>query len=90
MRITYDSAKRAKTLAVRDLDFRRAREVFDGVHLTLLDDRKEYGELRFITTGWLDKRLVVIVWTPRRRARRIISMRKANEREIETLAPQLA
>ena len=31
--------------------------------------------------GFLDARLVVIVWTPRGEVRRIISMRKANESE---------
>ena len=34
-----------------------------------------------ITVGVLDQRLVVLVWTLRGEARRIISMRKANERE---------
>ena len=90
MRITCDSAKRGKTLAERGLDLRRAREVFDGVHLTRPDDRRDYGELRFITAGWLDGRMVVMVWTPRGRARQVISMRKANEREIKALTPQLA
>ncbi len=36
---------------------------------------------RFITVGRLDVRLVVMVWTPRGEVRRIISMRKANDRE---------
>ncbi|ELT9129660.1 BrnT family toxin [Salmonella enterica] len=40
-----------------------------------------YGEIRYITAGTLDGRVVVLVWTPRDNARRIISMRKANERE---------
>jgi uncharacterized DUF497 family protein len=31
--------------------------------------------------GYLDERLVVLVWTPRDEVRRIISMRKANDRE---------
>jgi uncharacterized protein len=88
--ITYDPIKRAKTLSERGLDFQRAKVVFEGMHLTRVDDRREYGEQRFITAGWLDERIVVIVWTPRARARRIISMRKANEREIETLSPHLA
>jgi uncharacterized DUF497 family protein len=42
-----------------------------------------HGETRRITVGMLDSRTVVLVWTPRLDARRIISMRKANEREIE-------
>ncbi|MCC7646540.1 MULTISPECIES: BrnT family toxin [unclassified Janthinobacterium] len=82
MRITFDAVKREKTLRERGLDFARAREVFDGLTMTLQDQRQDYGEPRFITAGWLDERLVVLVWTPRGLARRIISMRKANEREI--------
>ena len=90
VRITFDRTKRDKTLKERGLDFRRAREVFSTIHLTRPDDRSEYGEQRFITAGRLDDRMVVIVWTPRGRARRVISMRKANEREIKALAPHLA
>lgn len=83
MRITFDAVKREKTLRERGLDFARAREVFDGLTITLPDQRQDYGEPRFITAGWLDERLLVLVWTPRGLARRIISMRKANEREID-------
>lgn len=83
MRITFDPAKRVKTLVERGLDFARANEVFDGVTVTLEDNRLDYGEFRCVTVGYLDGRVVVVVWTPRGRARRIISMRKVNEREIE-------
>ena len=34
-----------------------------------------------VTVGHLEGRMVVVVWTPRGRARRVISMRKANDRE---------
>lgn len=90
MRITFDRTKRERTLQERGLDFRQAKEVFDGPHLTRPDERKDYGELRFISAGKLSGRFVIIVWTPRGKARRIISMRKANEREIKRLAPYLA
>lgn len=40
-----------------------------------------YGEARYITIGLLDERMVILVWTHRQGARRVISMRKANERE---------
>ena len=59
----------------------RAGEMFAGATLTIADDRKDYGEPRFITIGRLDGRMVVAVWTPRGAARRIISLRKANDRE---------
>ncbi len=81
MRIEFDQDKRVKTLAERGLDFARAGEVFAGATVTLDDTRGGYGEARFITAGALDGRLMMVVWTLRGEARRIISMRKANDRE---------
>ncbi len=81
MAIEFDPGKRDKTLAERGLDFARAGEVFAGRHFTAEDDREDYGEPRYITVGKLDDRMVVMVWTPRGKARRIISLRKANDRE---------
>jgi uncharacterized DUF497 family protein len=81
MKIEFDSIKRDRTVAERGLDFARAGEVFSGIHFTGPDFRVDYAEDRFITAGMLDARLVVVVWTPRGEVRRIISMRKANERE---------
>ena len=52
-----------------------------GGTLTVEDDRRGYGENRFITVGFLDGMMVVLVRTPRDEALRIISMRKANDRE---------
>ena len=89
MRLTFDSAKRERTLAERGLDFARAGEVFAGVTVTKHDNRRDYGEQRHVTAGYLDDRVVVIVWTQRGRTRRIISMRKANEREIAKFTQDL-
>ena len=63
------------------LNFEDAELVFSGKTVTFLDDRYEYGEERFVTLGELIGRIVVIVHTQRGYAVRIISMRKANERE---------
>ena len=38
MRITFDPAKRERVLRERGLDFRQAKEVFDGPHLTRPDE----------------------------------------------------
>lgn len=81
MHIEYDAAKRAQTLQERALDFADAADVFAGPTLDAQDDRADYGEPRFISMGDLRGRTVVVVWTPRGEARRIISMRYANERE---------
>lgn len=82
MIIEFDTAKREKTLLDRGLDFADSCNVFQGLHFTALDDRFDYGEDRFITVGTIDDRVVVLVWTPRNEACRIISMRYANDREI--------
>ena len=81
MRIEFDPVKRQRTLDNRGLDMARGDEIFRGATVTIADDRKDYGEPRFITIGRLDRRLVVAVWTPRGAARRLISLRKANGRE---------
>lgn len=81
MRIEFDDTKRRLTLMHRGLDMADAEVVFEGPTLTIADDRRDYGEARFITIGYLDTRMVVMVWTPRGDVRRIISLRKANARE---------
>ncbi|WP_071658979.1 BrnT family toxin [Duganella sp. HH101] len=89
MQIEFDLLKRNKTLAERGLDFSRAVEVFNGPVVNQADNRANYGEPRTITFGLLDGRWVVVIWTPRGAARRIISMRYANEREIKRYARQV-
>ncbi|MGB6538400.1 MAG: BrnT family toxin [Xanthobacteraceae bacterium] len=81
MAITYDPAKRDWTLRQRGLDFEDAREVFAGWTIDVPDVRRDYGEPRINTVGYLGDRMVIVCWTPRGDSRRIISMRKANERE---------
>lgn len=89
MRISYDPAKRQKTLDERGLDFEDASVVFSGITLEVEDTRRVYGETRIICYGYLAGRLVVIGYTPRGTARHIFSMRKANEREQARIGPHL-
>ena len=88
MWIEFDEAKRADTIRTRGLDMARAADMFSGATLTIDDDRQDYGEARFITIGFLDDAMVVLVWTPRGNALRVISMRKANERERRLYGPR--
>ena len=78
----YDPAKRDECLQRRGLDMADAATVFSGPVLTEEDQRFDYGEQRYLSVGFLIGRMVLIAWTPRREGRRIISMRKANGREI--------
>ncbi len=87
MRITYDPAKRARTLAESGLDFEDASAIFEGITVEIEDLRKDYGESRIICYGLLQSRIVVVGYTPRGPVRHIFSMRKANDREKARLAP---
>jgi len=59
--IAFDPGKRDLTLKHRGLDFARAGEVFTGLTATVIDDRMDYGETRFVTAGHLEGRLIVMV-----------------------------
>jgi uncharacterized DUF497 family protein len=87
MIITCDPAKRLKTLGERKLDFLDADLVFADWNFTFEDIRADYGELRFITLGFLGGRMVVVGWTPRGANRHVFTMRKANDRETRKYAP---
>ncbi|WCT72146.1 BrnT family toxin [Sphingomonas naphthae] len=83
MRIEFDTAKRDATLEAHGLDFNDVAKVLGGFFLTRIDDRKDYGEVRHIVLGALDGRPVVVVWTPRADAVRVISIRIADDEERE-------
>jgi uncharacterized DUF497 family protein len=86
---TWDEAKRRATLRQRGLDFADAEEIFAGRALTLEDERRNYGEPRYISAGWLRGRFVMMVWTPRDDGRRIISMRHGHADEEDYYGRQM-
>jgi uncharacterized DUF497 family protein len=89
MRITYDPAKRIKTLATRKLDFDDAWRVLTGDCCTKPDTRRNYGEHRYLCFGMLNGRMVVVGYTPRNGAYHVFTMRKANAREKRQYAELL-
>lgn len=82
MEFEWDPAKSDACLAERGFDFAHAARVFlDPERAVQRDERFEYGEPRYILTGRVVGRLLVVVYTPRGGRLRIVSARKANERE---------
>ena len=63
--------------------FENAASIFDGFHITVEDTRKDYGEQRYYTMGTLGEqdRVVLVAHTHRDKKVRVISLRKANQRE---------
>ena len=81
MRFTWDENKRRSNLVKHGSDFAEAAKVFEGATLTFEDSRFSYGEQRFITSGLLKGRVVVIAHTENQDEIRIISMREGTKRE---------
>ena len=90
MEVSFDPEKRAATLVDRGLDFADAASVFAGPVFEFEDDRFAYPEERVITYGLLHERLVAVIWTETTAGRRVISMRKANEKEQRRYRNRLA
>ena len=87
--VSFDPAKRDKTLAERGLDFADAALVVEGDTLEVEDNRHDYGEPRILCYGLLAGRMVVVGFTPRGAGRHVFSMRKANDREKSRIPPLL-
>jgi uncharacterized protein len=82
MRFEWDEAKRLVNLEKHGIDFNDAPSLFSGEMVIALDRRFDYGEARFIGFGTLKQRVIAIVFSRRQPdIIRIISMRKANQRE---------
>ncbi len=82
MKFEWDSKKNEINIRERGVDFADAKEMFEQELFIAPDSRKNYGENRYIGVGYIQNRLMVVVFTKRRlNTIRIISLRKANKRE---------
>ena len=81
MKLEWDDKKRSKALAERGLDFADVAWVDWDTAFTVEDARVDYAEARFVTMAPINNRLCVFAWCQRGEALRVISLRKANERE---------
>ena len=81
MELEWDEVKRQWTLENRQLDFADVAFIDPASLVTGQDFRHDYGEARFSSFAYLDDVLINFCWTPRGPKLRIISMRKANDRE---------
>jgi len=84
MRITFDPAKNERNVAERGLSFEQVADLDWTTARIVEDARRDYGEVRFQVTAFLDGRLHRAVFTPRGDAMHVISFRKANKREAKS------
>lgn len=79
---TWDEGKRQINIAKHGVDFTAVYD-FDFLNANIeVDDRFEYGEVREVSISFIGSRLHVLVFTRRGGNIHVISLRKANDREV--------
>jgi uncharacterized protein len=90
MRFEWDEAKRQTNLSRHGIDFADLPPLFDGATVLLVDDRFDYGEIRFTSLGWLNGIVFLVVHTETDEVIRLISARKATKYEEESYYQEIA
>jgi len=86
MKITYDPTKDAANISKHGLSLAEASRLAWGTALAWVDTRHDYGEVRMSALAALGDRLFFVAFVDRIDGRRIISLRKANQREFDKYA----
>ncbi|QWE23899.1 BrnT family toxin [Polynucleobacter sp. AP-Elch-400A-B2] len=84
MKLSYDSAKNDSNIAKHGLSLSEAELIDWGSAISWVDHRKNYGEERRVALALINKRLHCVVYVGLKTSVRIISLRKANNREMNT------
>ena len=83
MDFEWDETKRQANLEKHGVDFLDAALIFEGETLTKTDDRKDYGEVREVSLGMVDKVVYCVTHTKRDNRIRLISAWKGGAKEHE-------
>ena len=83
MQLTFDPVKNDRNIQDRGLAFQLVSDVDWAKAYIDEDQRKDYGERRFRLLGCINGRLYAAVFTPRVDKIHVISLRKANAREVK-------
>jgi uncharacterized DUF497 family protein len=83
IKITYDSGKDATNTSKHGVSLSLARKIdWDSIDASP-DHRRDYCEERYVAAAPINGRLYVVVFVIRDDTLRIISLRKANKREVQ-------
>ncbi|MPT12415.1 BrnT family toxin [Comamonas sp.] len=83
MKTEYDANKDAANQQKHGVSLSLANQIEWQDVLCFVDDRADYGELREVGFAVIERRLYVVVFVQRGDTMRIISLRKANKRELK-------
>ena len=83
MKIEFDPAKDASNQAKHGVSLTLTGELDWDAALVWVDERVEYGEMRMIALAPQTGTLFCVAFVDRGAARRVISLRRANRREVK-------
>lgn len=86
MEVTFDPRKDASNIEKHGVSLADVSGFEWDAAVIWLDQRHGYGELRMIGIGYIGNCLFNVVFVDRGEERRIISLRKANQREVKRYA----
>lgn len=86
MKIDYDPVKSQHNFETRGLSFEQVYQFEFATATFEVDDRADYGEVRMNAFGYIGQRLHHLTYTLRGDVLRVISLRKANPREMKRYA----
>ena len=81
MRYTWDEEKNRRNVARHGITFEDAQRIFEGPTVEKIDDRFDYGEIRFYAIGLANGLEITVVYTDRNDERRIISAWRSEPHE---------
>jgi len=84
MKFEWDENKRFINLQRHGIDFADVWQVFEIETHTIIDDRFDYGEIRYLSLGLLFGEVIAVTYTETDEITRIISARKSEKYEQET------
>ncbi|MCG9916060.1 MAG: BrnT family toxin [Phenylobacterium sp.] len=82
MEVEFDPSKSERNAQERGLAFSVVEEFDWTTAIVVEDDRADYGETRMFALRFIGDRLHALVFTMRGDACRVISLRRANDREV--------
>ena len=83
LRFEWDAEKNRANVIKHGFSFENASRAFSGPMSSRIDDRRDYGEERWIGLGRIEGVVIAIAYTARSDKVRIISARKANRNEAK-------
>jgi uncharacterized DUF497 family protein len=90
MKFEWDTAKNNTNIEKHSIDFNDAKLIFDGLTVTVEDDRIDYPERRFVTLGMIFETVISVVHTETVEKIRIISARKTTKNEQKEYFKQIS